>query len=163
MIRFLVAILLILSLFLSISLTFTPRVEAIIRQQEEAPGQILYQSRHSLRDEKGKTWQIILFKRFQEGKVQDLDLRLVGFPDEINFTHPHNLEIVSSSGKIFTAMDQFADKSPAPNVGQYDLKDILPQLPTNEVVRLFVPLSDSNSISIKIPIPVLLEWQEINR
>ncbi|AFY37702.1 hypothetical protein Lepto7376_1350 [[Leptolyngbya] sp. PCC 7376] len=132
---------------------------ASIRQQEEKPGQILYQSRHSIRDNQGHTWQVILFKRVKDGEVKQVDLRLSGYPDQTIFLHPADLEITHGDRPQLLAPDQFAAEAPAPNVGQFDLSEILPQLPTNGTVKLNLPLN--NPVTIKIPIAVLLEWQLI--
>ncbi|HEY9865617.1 MAG TPA: DUF3122 domain-containing protein, partial [Candidatus Obscuribacterales bacterium] len=61
---------------------------ATIRQQQEAPGQMLYQSRHSLRDETGTAWQVVLFKRVKNNQIDTINLRLVGFPNQAVFLHP---------------------------------------------------------------------------
>ncbi|VXD17903.1 conserved hypothetical protein [Planktothrix serta PCC 8927] len=133
---------------------------AVIRQQQEAPGQMLYQSRHTLPDETGKSWQVVLFKRVKNEQIKTLDLRLVGFPDQAVFIHPQNLEISTPQGKLLEAEDQFAKKSPAPNVGEYNLKEVLPQLSSTEQVKLNLPLEDKRH-TLTLPAPVILEWQEL--
>lgn len=132
---------------------------AKIRQQEEVLGQLLYQARHSLQDNQGQNWQIILFKRVKDGQVKDVDLRLVGFPDQVNFIHPQNLTLKTVDGKEFFASDQFSKKAPATNVGQYDIKDILIKLAGEKSLTIDLPVKES--LSLNIPYPVLLEWQEI--
>ncbi|MFM8295036.1 MAG: DUF3122 domain-containing protein, partial [Microcystaceae cyanobacterium] len=39
---------------------------AIVRSLEEQPGTMLYQSRDSLQDDQGTTWQVVLFKRVSD-------------------------------------------------------------------------------------------------
>lgn len=134
---------------------------AAIRQQEESSGQILYQSRHNLRDECGDPWQSILFKRIKEGQVTQVDLRLVGFPDTTAFAHPQSLAIATRQGEIFRAGDRFAEKSPAPNVGQFDLQGIVSQLPASDSIELILPLTGGSNRSLIIPPSVVLEWQAI--
>ncbi len=56
-------------------------------------------------------------------------------------------------------MDQFSKKAPAPNVGQYDLKDILIKLAGEKSLTINLPIKEN--LSLNIPYPVLLEWQEI--
>ena len=159
--RSVLSLLLSIILLLSVSLGHPQPAEALIRQQEEAPGQILDQSRHSLRDEAGNSWQVVLFKRVKDNQVKQIDLRLVGFPDAVAFSHPQGLKITTREGDVFQAADRFAEKSPAPNVGQYDLKDILPQLPANQSVQLALPLEKERKLSLPVPLPVVLEWQAI--
>jgi hypothetical protein len=84
-----------LLLFLAVDRDYTAPAIALARQQEESPGQMLYQSRHSLRDDMGSPWQVVLFKRVKDKKVEELSLRLVGFPQEIQFQHPEALDLSS--------------------------------------------------------------------
>ena len=133
---------------------------AVIQKQQEAPGQMLYQSRHTLRDGTGKSWQVVLFKRVKDDQIDTIDLRLVGFPNQAVFLHPQGLEIMTSQGRLFQAEDQFAKKSPAPNVGEYNLKEILPQLSSTEQVKLHLPLEGQQQTLI-LPSPIILEWQEL--
>ena len=81
---------------------------ATIGQQQEAPGQMLYQSRHSLRDETGTAWQVVLFKRVKNDQIDTINLRLVGFPNQAAFLHPKGLEIMTRQGRLFQAEDQLA-------------------------------------------------------
>jgi len=134
---------------------------ASIRTIEEAPGQILYQSRHSWRDRAGHFWQVILFKRVKAGQIASVSLRLVGFPGIAILAHPQPLLITTKTGKEFTSPDMFAEQSPAPNVGQYDLSDVLLKLPRTERVMLHIPLIDNDSITLRLPLSAVLEWQKI--
>ncbi len=161
MMRLVLYMILSLIFLFSVTLGHPQPAGAIIRQQEEAPGQILSQSRHSLRDSSGESWQVILFKRVKDGKVTNLNLRLVGFPNNVAFSHPRALSITTRQGSVFEAPDQFAEKSPAPNVGQYDLKEILPKLTANQSLKLRLPLEKEQTLYLDIPFPVVLEWQEI--
>ena len=47
---------------MTINLAIAP-VQAAIRQIEEVPGQMVYQSRQTLNDQQGSSWQVIAFKR----------------------------------------------------------------------------------------------------
>ncbi|MEQ8960650.1 MAG: DUF3122 domain-containing protein [Coleofasciculus sp. C2-GNP5-27] len=134
---------------------------ASIRQIEEAPGQMLYQSRHTLQDKTGQSWQIVLFKRVKAGEPQDISLRLVGFPGMAEFVHPYPLTITTNKGNVFKAEDLFADQSPSANVGEYNIKDVLSQLPTTTGVKLSLPLKGDRTISLNIPAVVILEWQRV--
>ncbi|MCT7954450.1 DUF3122 domain-containing protein [Laspinema palackyanum] len=134
---------------------------ADIRQIEEAPGQLLYQSQHSLRDQAGYSWQVVLFKQVKEATVTGVNLRLVGFPGVADFSHPKPLEIKIETGEIFRAEDEFADQSPAPNVGQYDFKSVLLKLPMNQRTVLLLPIADNRTVSLQIPPSIILEWQTL--
>ncbi|MGL5197306.1 MAG: DUF3122 domain-containing protein [Chroococcales cyanobacterium] len=134
---------------------------AEIRQIEEAPGQLLYQSQHSLRDQAGYSWQVVLFKQVKDATVTGVNLRLVGFPGVADFSHPKPLQIKIETGEIFTAEDEFADQSPAPNVGQYDFKSVLLKLPMNQRIVLLLPIADERTIALQIPPSIILEWQTL--
>lgn len=133
---------------------------AAIRQQQEVPGQILYQSRHRLRDKANNSWQLVLFKRIKNEQVQDISLRIVGFPGEAEFDHPQSLTI-KTQDKKFQADDLFSEKSPAANVGQYDLKSILSQLSPRGAVYLTFNLKNPPTIDLLVPPEVILEWQTV--
>ncbi len=134
---------------------------ALIREIEEAPTQILYQAKHTLRDETGKPWQVVFYKRLTSGKVDTINLRLVGFPGSVEFTHPQPLRISYGQNQIFIARDNFAEQAPATNVGEYQFPEVLFDLKTNAKVFLSLPLKTNQQARIKIPLPVLLEWQEV--
>lgn len=150
-----------LILWLCVGLGNQSPAVAAVSQMEEAPGQILVRSRHTLRDETGKSWQVVLFKRVTAGEVESLNLRLVGFPGVADLTHPQPLEITAANGEVFTATDRFLTGAPAANVGEWNLLEILPQLPKNSPVRLSLPLGQNQSLKVRVPLPVVLEWQDI--
>lgn len=149
---------LILILLLTLNLSDSQSAEAVIRQQQETPEQVLYQSRHTLRDNTGNSWQVILFKRVKSGELREINLRLVGFPGEVKFAHVKPLKI-KDADKILQASDVFTEKAPAPNVGQYNLKPILFQLSSNHLIELELPLEKERTV--KVPPAVILEWQSI--
>ncbi|NEP03125.1 MAG: DUF3122 domain-containing protein [Symploca sp. SIO2E9] len=136
-----------------------PPATASIRQTEEAPGQTLVQSRHTLRDKTGNAWQVVLFKRLKANDAISINLRLVGFPGAAKFAHPQPLTMITETGTILSCKDMFAEKSPAANVGQYDFTNALNKLPTAASVHLFPLMSDAQPIKLKIPPEVILEWQ----
>ncbi len=138
-----------------------PSAVASIRQIEEAPGQMLYQSRHTLQDETGQSWQIVLFKRVKAGEPKDISLRLVGFPGMAEFAHPQPLKIKTNTGKVLEAEDLFADQSPAANVGEYNIREVLSQLPTATGVKLSLPMKGDRTTTLRIPSVVILEWQTV--
>jgi len=133
---------------------------AAISQIQEAPGQVVIKSRHILRDESGNSWQTVLYKRVKDELIESINLRLVGFPGTVKFSHPQPLKIVTVDGIPFLAPDLFAAKSPAPEIGEYDVAEILPKLPRKWPVRLFFPLVNSE-VKMQVPYPVVLQWLDI--
>ncbi|MBH8565222.1 DUF3122 domain-containing protein [Nostoc sp. CENA67] len=133
-------------------------VIADVSKLEAAPGEILYRSQKKLDDQSGNVWQVVLFRQVYPGQGQTVNLRLVGFPNSAELFHPQPLKITTATGKVFTAADIFLDDAPAPTIGQYNLKDILPQLPREPLV-LSIPLPGDRFINISVPKSVVLEWQ----
>jgi hypothetical protein len=104
---------------------------------------------------------VVLFKRIKADGSTTINLRLVGFPGTTEFAHPQPLKITTNKGEVLAAEDLFAQNAPATNVGQYDLQNILPQLPTAGSVHLSLIMSDHRAIDLPIPAEVMLEWQTL--
>lgn len=157
-------VLILLLIILPLLLMVLPPQPAIaaVEQQLEAPGQMLYKSRHSLRDNHGNSWQVVLFKRIKNGEVKDVNLRLVGFPGSVTFNHPEPLQIITSNGNIMEAIDEFSQKSPGPNIGQYNLTGILPKISQAEEIQLNLSIAEQPECVITIPMAVVLEWKAID-
>lgn len=136
-----------------------PSAIAVLREYQDAPGVTRYQSQHSLRDATGYAWQVVLFKQFPPDRSPQFILRLVGFPGIVDIAHPQPLEITTSSSKLLTATDLFATESPAPNVAQYNVTDVITQLPQNTFLKLSIPLVKNKNISLKLPTSIVIEWQ----
>jgi hypothetical protein len=133
---------------------------ALIRQAEEISGQMLSQSRQTLEDKAGNTWQVIFFKETKIDRSPTINLRLVGFPGAIAFAHPQDLKIKIRPGMTLTAQDVFAEQSPSPNVGQYDFSEIVERLESNNFWELELPLVDK-TVELRIPYFVIQEWQTV--
>lgn len=155
-----IALALVLLVLISLDNVSTQPALASIRQMEEAPGQVLIQSRHTLKDNRGSSWQVVLFKRNKADGSSMIHLRLVDFPGLADFAHPQPLTITTDAGDLFKAEDMFAEKSPAANVGEFDLQNILPQLPVTKL-NLFLEIKGDDSTKLSIPPEVVLEWQSV--
>lgn len=138
---------------------FCPPAIAILREYQDAPGVMRYQSQHSLRDPAGYAWQIVLFRQFLPDRSPQLIIRLVGFPGVVELAHPQALEITTNNGKLLTATDLFATESPAPNVGQYNLTEVISQIPQNSILKITVPLVGNQKITLAVPNSIVIEWQ----
>jgi hypothetical protein len=155
--RFFTSIILVLGLFsLLLTLPVNP-AWATVRNLEEKPGQMLYQSRQTLLDNQGNTWQVVLFKRVKSDQSTVTNLRLVGFPERDRFQHPAPLIVATSPQNLTELRDVFATESPEENVGQYDLAPVLGQLAMNNFWQLQLPLE--NPVTITVPYYVQQEWQ----
>ena len=105
------------------------------------------------------TWQVVLFPEYNPDLVTKYHLRLVGFPRIAKFIHPQPLEIMTTNGQVLDAADLLAVSSPAPNVGEFDLTDILPMLPEKGSLKLSAILQGNHDLSLKIPESTVIEWQ----
>lgn len=155
-----------LQLLLSVVLVFvssvgiavfsTPPADAKLQLHHDAPGQIHYHSQQSLLDRSGHAWQVVLFKQFRNEPTA-IHLRLVGFPGVVEVAHPQPLEIITAKGQIFTAADVYPEKSPAVNVGEYNLTDVLPKLGSDRL-EIWIKVK-GESLAIEIPAVLVQEWQ----
>ena len=151
---------LIILFLVTINLVSMPKKTlALLRQHHEAPGVLRYHSQVSIKDDSGLAWQVVLYKKNDPGTTENINLRLVGFPDVVKISHPRSLEILTQNGKLLSAVDAYAQTSPAPNVGEYKLTNILNQLATTDSLELYIPLQGAKNITLKIPSNVVTEWQ----
>lgn len=153
-------------LWVSWSLLGTAPAIASIRSLEEAPNQVVYQSRRTLKDQNGMSWQAIAFKRVRSDGSSHVYLRLVGFPGVGAIDRSQPLTLRSSIGQTLTAADAsaqiFTDASTAaPNVGQYDLQPLLPQLQAELPWRLSLPIADGSALRLAVPPALVQEWQTL--
>jgi hypothetical protein len=146
-------------LTLIVLVNFPASVSATLRQHQDAPGVMRYHSQISTRDNLGHPWQVILYKQITPGKSPEYHLRLVGFPEVVEFIHPQVLEIETKNGQLLTAPDVYAQKFPAASVGEYQLTSVLSKLPTDSPVKLYLPVSTKQQLSITISENINTEWQ----
>jgi hypothetical protein len=141
-----------------------PNASAAIRQLEEAPNQMVYQSRQSLKDQHGNTWQTIAFKRSRPDGNSSFELRLVGFPNLVAIDHAQPLTLTNSLGKTLTATDTssniFKDGAQG-NVGQYDLQPLLSELQAEIPLKISLPMLKGEAISLSVPPALVAEWQTV--
>jgi len=165
-IQFLLLTTLVLTVLLGLGISTTPDTVAVIRQLEEAPGQIVYQSRQTLNDQHGNSWQAIAFKRVSPNNKTSFELRLVGFPGVVEIDRSQPLLLTNSMGEKLTAADNssiiFTDLSaPESNVGEYDLQPLLPQLQPELPLGLTLPTIDGEAIQLSVPPSFVQEWQTL--
>ncbi|TVP67255.1 MAG: DUF3122 domain-containing protein [Leptolyngbya sp. LCM1.Bin17] len=155
-----------LVLMVIINVAIAP-AQAALRQLEEAPGQMVYQLRQTLKDQQGNRWQAIAFKRIRPGDTEVIYLRLVGFPGTAELDHSQPLTLTNSLGKTWTAIDisqeMFADKPQAElNAAEYDLQPILMQLELGIPLQLSLPTLDQAEITLNVSPEVVEEWQSLS-
>ncbi len=161
----LVAIVLVSSCLLGVVFGATPAFAAI-QTIEEAPGQVLYQTRHTLPDQHDNQWQAIAFNRVRPDGSTSFYLRLVGFPGVAEIDRSQPLTLTTSLGKRLTANDasskMFTDASaPEPNIGQYDLKPIVATLQPVIPLQLSLPTVGASPIRLSVSPSIVQEWQTV--
>jgi len=164
--KFLLLVSLAVTIFLGLGIGNTPKAVAAIRQLEEAPGQMVYQSRQTLKDQHGNSWQAIAFKRIPLKGKPSFELRLVGFPGGVEIDRSKPLLLTNSVGKKLTAADNsstiFTDLStPEPNIGEYDLQPLRSQLQTKNPISLTIPTIGGEAINLSVPTSFAQEWQTL--
>jgi hypothetical protein len=151
------------ALVIVLALTFegwsVESAQALLRQHHDSPGVLRYHSQVSILDKKGYSWQVLLFKQNYQSVTPDLRLRLVGFPGVFEIAHPQALEIKTTEGKLLSASDVYAVTAPAPNVGEYNLTNVLAKLPTTNGLKLYVPIAAEKPLVLNVPNTVVTEWQ----
>ncbi|HHP7230260.1 MAG TPA: DUF3122 domain-containing protein [Xenococcaceae cyanobacterium] len=149
-------------LIFSFSQAIAPAL-AVLREHHQTSEVLSYHVQHSIQDRQNRAWQVILFPEDIKQKNSQYYLRLVGFPGLVELVHPHYLEIITDRGNVLMAADVFAESTPAANVGQYNVTEVLPQLPEKGSVNLVISIAKANfssqDIMLKIPSSILTEWQ----
>jgi hypothetical protein len=157
---------LLLSLSLMVGMLTVKSAAAAIRQQEETPGQLVYQSRQTLKDPHGNSWIAIAFKRIRPDGRTSFSLRLVGFPGMVEIDRARPLVLTNSLGKKLTAADVssniFTDSAvPEPHIGQYDLQPLLAQLQAEIPLKLTLPTIGGEAINLSVPPSFVQEWKTL--
>ena len=145
---------------------FATAAHAEIRTIEEAPGQTLYQTRVTLKDQHHQRWQAIAFNRHKADGAEVLGLRLVGFPGAAAIDRMQPLRLTDALGHTLTAPDTSAkiftdESSPEPYIGQYDLGVLLADIQPAIPLELQIPIEAGEPIVLLIAPPILAEWQRL--
>ena len=158
-----------LILLIIISLLNIQHAIATITETDIAPGLTHCRAEQVLTDEAGHKWEIMLFtNQVDAPQIPSLNLRLSGLSSSLRIQSQKPLVISNSSdltksateSNRYQATNTFFGQTPLPSIGQYDLKDILPQLPTEELL-LEIPLENGKSSYLHIPQTMVKEWQEV--
>ena len=146
--------------FLIIALfTIKPAI-ATITETDIAPGHTHCRSEQVLNDKAGHKWEVLLFTQVNSAQDTSLNLRLSGISSSLKIQPQKPLIISTDSDHHYEVSNIFLGKSPLPSIGQYNLKKILPQLPT-ESVLLEIPLENGKLTHLQIPKTIVKEWQEV--
>lgn len=100
----------------------------------------------NLKDERDNVWQTILSQNEDKNNVM---LRLVGYP-LVQIDRHRPLQVKAKDKVLFEVEDVYPPESPAFHTAKYSLKNILPQLPTQDVILSFY-LSSDRQINLSLP------------
>ncbi|MGP1375214.1 MAG: DUF3122 domain-containing protein [Almyronema sp.] len=130
---------------------------------QERPGQVTYRSQQSLRDRQDRSWQAVLFKRYQTETLEGIYLRLVGFPGLVAVEQSQPLTIATGTALTWqapAARDRTLQQLPT-NAGQYDVQTAIAQLAGNIPLQLEVPLQGGGVAEIVAAPFVVREWRSL--
>ncbi len=140
-------------------LTIKPAI-ATITETDIAPGHTHCRSEQVLNDEAGHKWEVLLFTQGNLSEDSSINLRLSGISSSLKIQPEKPLIIKTSTNYSYEVDDIFLGKSPLPSIGQYNLKKIIMDLPTDEIL-LEIPLENGKFSNLHIPQTVVREWQEV--
>ncbi|MEM8603352.1 MAG: DUF3122 domain-containing protein [Cyanobacteria bacterium P01_H01_bin.121] len=161
----------------------TAPAHAALHQYTTTTGQLLLRSQQSIRDDRGRAWQVIFFKQANaddpsidldlqqsaqpdrrqanQPQLERIELRLVGFPKS-GFVDRTQQLTLTSSGLAWTAppVDE-PSLTNAPNAAQYDFRALLNVLEQYPVLTLQVPLKGGAPVSLTLPPFITQEWRSL--
>ena len=149
-----------LILFLIVALLTIQPVIATVTEGEIAPERSYCRSEQVLTDDAGHKWDVMFFTEVDSPEVTSLNLRLSGLSGFTNIESQKPLVLITP-GDRFEAMDIFLENPPLPSIGQYNLKNILPRLATNDL-SLEIPLERDSIARLHIPNSLVREWQQVS-
>ncbi|MGB7085217.1 MAG: DUF3122 domain-containing protein [Phormidesmis sp.] len=141
----------------------TPLLASIHTYQERA-GQTTFRSKQSLRDRSDRSWQVILFKRYQENNLQGLYLRLVGFPGIVLVDSQKPLKISTGASAQWQADPALDPQTPdlPENANQYDVAAAIADLRGDIPLQVDIPLRGGSIAQLVVPPFAVHEWRDLN-
>ena len=137
---------------------------ASIHTYNERPGQTTFRSKQSLRDRSDRSWQVILFKRYQGDSLQGLYLRLIGFPGIVSLNAQKPLVISTGSSLQWQAPPELDPQTQAlpDNVAQYSVQKAIDALKGDIPLQAEIPLANGSVAQLVVPPFAVHEWRELN-
>lgn len=150
-------------LFLPTAPTRAASLVASLHTYHELPGQTTFRSKQSLRDRTDRSWQIILFKRYQSDELQGLYLRLVGFPGLVTVNSQKPLTIATGSSLQWQAAAELDPQTAElPDyAGQYNVMRVLSELSGDIPLQMDITLGDGSTAEIVVPPFAVHEWRAL--
>ena len=136
---------------------------ASLHTYQELPGQTTFRSKQSFRDRTDRSWQVIVFKRYQGSTLQGLYLRLVGFPGLVSLSEQKPLKISTGSSLEWQVSPELDPQTPSlpENAGQYNIAKTMSQLTGDIPLQINIPLEGGSVAQLVIPPFAVKEWREL--
>lgn len=144
-------------------LTLAEPAVASVHTYHEQPGQTTYRSRQSLRDQTDMAWQATVFKRYKDGHLEGVYLRLVGFPGQGLVDRQGELSVQTGTTTQWATapcLDSQTQSLPN-NVAQYDVATILSRIQRPGPLTLVVPLAAKRSAKLVVAPYIVEEWLQV--
>ena len=137
---------------------------ASIHTYNEKPGQTTFRSKQSLRDRRDRSWQVILFKRYQGESLQGLYLRLIGFPGAVAPDTQKLLAIKTGASAQWAARPELDPQTQSlpENVAQYNVAEAIDALKGDIPLQIDISLADGGTAELVVPPFAVHEWRELN-
>jgi len=157
-------LLLVLLLTTSVASPAMATTLASIHTYNEKPGQTTYRSKQSLRDRSDRSWQVILFKRYQGDSLQGLYLRLIGFPGVVSVDDQALLLIATGSSAQWQAVPELDPQTQSlpENVAQYNVREAITALEGDIPLEATIPLAGGSTAQLVVPPFAVHEWRSLN-
>ena len=135
-----------------------------IHAYQEQPGQTTFRSKQSLRDRRDRSWQVILFKRYQANDFQGLYLRLVGFPKMVAVDQKQPITIATGASAQWQAPAELDAQTPElpEYAAQYNVAEAVSALAGDIPLQVNIPLSDGSTAQLVVPPFAVREWRDLN-
>lgn len=142
----------------------SPPTLASIHTYNEKPGQTTLRSKQSLRDRSDRSWQVILFKRYQANDLQGLYLRLVGFPGIVSLDTQKPITIATGASAQWQAQPALDPQTSflPDNASQYDVATAIADLGGDIPLQINIPLGGGSTAQLVVPPFAVHEWRALN-
>ncbi len=141
-----------------------PQPLASIHTYQEQPGQTTFRSKQSLRDRSDRSWQVILFKRYQAQDVQGLYLRLIGFPGMVSVKQKQPITIATGASAQWQAKAELDPQTPElpEYAAQYNVAQAISEITGDIPLQINIPLGDGTAAQLVVPPFAVHEWRDLN-
>jgi len=136
------------------------RTHASVQVTQSESGTSFARSLESLRDLDYQTWQVVVYP--EKLSVENLVLRIVGYPGTLRMDHPTSLEVHAGlrdwSLKDITLSNTKLANDPREAAAEFELLPLLSDLSNNRPLRFMLP-----GVFTDLPVPpyVVEEWRSL--